>query len=97
MIEKVSALSGIAFTGAAPALQSSSDTNISTWLESMVIDSNDKIQQSEQMLLDLTSGKAVSTHEVMLVLEQAKLQLSLFSEIRNKLTEGYQELMRMQI
>lgn len=97
MIEKVPALGSNFFTNAVPALQSSSDANPVSWIEKLVIDGNENIQQSRQMLLDLTAGKDVSTQEMMLALEQAKLQLSLISEVRNKLTEGYQELMRMQI
>jgi flagellar hook-basal body complex protein FliE len=36
-------------------------------------------------------------HQVMLALEQARLELQFALQVRSKLVEGYQELMRMQI
>lgn len=39
----------------------------------------------------------VPPHQVMLALEDARLQLQFALQVRSKLIEGYQELMRMQI
>ncbi|KAK47795.1 flagellar hook-basal body protein FliE [Caballeronia jiangsuensis] len=39
----------------------------------------------------------VPPHQVMLALEDARLQLQFALQVRSKLVEGYQELMRMQI
>jgi flagellar hook-basal body complex protein FliE len=36
-------------------------------------------------------------HQVMLALEEARLSFQLALQIRNRLLEGYQELMRMQV
>lgn len=43
------------------------------------------------------AGEAVSPHELMISMEQARLSLQLTVEIRNRLVEAYQELTRMQI
>lgn len=42
------------------------------------------------------AGETESVHEVMIALNQAELHFQLLTEVRNKLLDGYQELMRMQ-
>ena len=41
-------------------------------------------------------GEDVEVHDVMIAAEEASLAMSLMIEVRNKLVEAYQELMRMQ-
>lgn len=43
------------------------------------------------------AGETENVHEVMISLNQAELQFQLMTEVRNKLLDGYQELMRMQV
>ena len=45
----------------------------------------------------LISGKNVSLHQTMIAMEEASISFQLMVEVRNKLLESYQELMRMQI
>ena len=45
----------------------------------------------------LASGKAESLHQVGLAVAQADLQFRLVLELRNRFTEAYQEVMRMQV
>jgi flagellar hook-basal body complex protein FliE len=45
----------------------------------------------------LLSGKNVSLHQTVIAMEEASLSFQLMVEVRNKLLESYQELMRMQI
>ena len=45
----------------------------------------------------LLSGKNVSLHQAMISMEEASVSFSLMVEVRNKLLDSYQELMRMQI
>lgn len=58
---------------------------------------NDTVKASGEVLSDIAAGKAVPTHELMLSLELARQQLQLAVEVRNKLVDAYQELMRMQM
>lgn len=58
---------------------------------------NDKQINSEHQLQDLASGKTDNIHHVMLSLEDAKLSLQLLVQVRNKLLEGYQDILRMQV
>ena len=45
----------------------------------------------------LATGEAADVHQVMVAVEQAGIALDLMLEIRNKLLEAYQELIRMQV
>ena len=46
-----------------------------------------------QFLLDPTA----SPHHLMFTLEQARLSVELMVQVRNRLVEGYQEIMRLQL
>ena len=43
------------------------------------------------------AGETENAHEVMIAMNQAELHFKLMTEVRNKLLDGYQELMRMQV
>ena len=45
----------------------------------------------------LLSGKNVSLHQAMISMEEASVSFQLMVEVRNKLLDSYQELMRMQV
>ena len=45
----------------------------------------------------LLSGQNVSLHQTMISMEEASISFQLMTEVRNKLLESYQELMRMQV
>ena len=62
------------------------------------LESLDKsVSISEVMLESLTRGEEVETHEMMIALQKAKMELSVVVEVRNKVLEAYQEIVRMQI
>jgi flagellar hook-basal body complex protein FliE len=45
----------------------------------------------------MLSGQNVSLHQAMIAMQEANVSFQLMVEVRNKLLESYQELMRMQI
>ena len=45
----------------------------------------------------LVSGQNVSLHQTMIAMEEVSISFQLMVEVRNKMLESYQELMRMQI
>lgn len=57
----------------------------------------DTHSQSEKLMQDYASGKEVDVSEVMLAMEKATMTTELAMQIRNKLVEGYQEIIKMQI
>ncbi len=56
-----------------------------------------KLQIAETKLLDFAAGTTDNLHHVMLALEDARLSFQLLMQVRNKVLESYQEVMRMQI
>lgn len=56
-----------------------------------------ELRSAEGALSDLATGKPVELHEVMLRMEQARIGVQTFIQIRNKVLESYQDLMRMQM
>ncbi len=53
--------------------------------------------QAEAAVRDLAIGQTDNLHNVMLQMAQADLSFRLVLEIRNRLTEAYQEIMKMQV
>lgn len=52
---------------------------------------------SEQITHDFVIGNNVELHQVITATEKAALALQLTIQIRNKVIESYQEIMRMQV
>jgi flagellar hook-basal body complex protein FliE len=71
--------------------------SFSNVLGNMVDEVNRKQVAAGQAVHDLQSGNAVSLHQTMIALEEANVSFQLMVEVRNKVLESYQELMRMQI
>jgi len=44
----------------------------------------------------LAAGRPVELHEVMIGLERARMSVQVFVQVRNRLVEAWQDLMRMQ-
>jgi flagellar hook-basal body complex protein FliE len=57
---------------------------------------DEQIRESGQMASEFAVGKRNDIHEIMVASEKAGLSFRLLLQIRNKLLEAYQELMRMQ-
>lgn len=56
---------------------------------------NSQVQEADKMTDDFALGKTDSLHEVMVATEKSSISLSFLLQIRNKLLEAYQEIMRM--
>jgi flagellar hook-basal body complex protein FliE len=53
--------------------------------------------QKTEKIEDLVTGKANSIEEVMIAVEEANLAFEMTMQVRNKLVEAYNELLRMQV
>lgn len=67
------------------------------WIGQQVSSTNTRLVQADDGIRKLALGEADNLHQVMIDLEKAKLSFELIVQVRNKLLESYQELMRMQI
>ena len=52
---------------------------------------------ADDQISAFVAGEQENLHEVMISMNQAELYLQLMTEVRNRMLETYQELMRMQV
>lgn len=83
--------------GAAPAASSESGGAFARWFAQQVGEVNGKIAESDRQLQALASGEAQNLHQVMISLEDARLSFQLLAQVRNRVLEAYQDIMRMQL
>ena len=67
------------------------------WFEQQLGEVNNQITDSGMELRKLAAGETDNLHHVMMSLEKAKLSFQFVLQVRNKILEAYQDVMRMQI
>ncbi|WP_005034702.1 flagellar hook-basal body complex protein FliE [Holophaga foetida] len=58
---------------------------------------NKDLMVSQTDLQKLATGDVENLHQVMIRLEETRLSFQLFLQVRNRLLEAYQDIMKMQI
>jgi flagellar hook-basal body complex protein FliE len=66
-------------------------------LGNFVSEVSDKQAAAGDAVNGLLSGKNVSLHQAVISMEEASVSFQMMVEVRNKLLDSYQELMRMQV
>ena len=56
-----------------------------------------QLVSAEQSVKQLAEGHTENLHQVMIQLEQARMSFELALQVRNKVLDAYQEIMRMQV
>jgi|SRR5262245_12525924 len=79
-----------------PALNATT-SDFSAWLGEQLRATNKDIVSADDAVRRMAVGEPVNLHQVMIQLERAKLQLELVVQVRNKLLDAYQDLVKMQI
>ncbi|MBN7836282.1 flagellar hook-basal body complex protein FliE [Stenotrophomonas maltophilia] len=95
-IEAIGALDALRLTAAEHAAAAPT-TNFSTVLGQGLSHLDGRLQAADTATQALASGQDVPVHEVMIAMEQARMELTFAVEVRNRLLESYQELARMQL
>jgi flagellar hook-basal body complex protein FliE len=54
-------------------------------------------KESEALTNQLITGEVKDIHQVMIASQKASISLQLTTQVRNKVIESYQEIMRMQV
>jgi len=80
-----------------PAVAAQSGGSFQNLLGNFVGEVNDKQIAAGDAISGLMSGKNVTLHQTMISMEEASVSFQMMVEVRNKLLDSYQELMRMQI
>jgi flagellar hook-basal body complex protein FliE len=68
-----------------------------TTLHKLVGEVNKQQLHAGDLTSQLLNGRNVPLHQTMIAIEEASVSFQLMVEVRNKLMDSYQELMRMQI
>lgn len=76
---------------------SPSKTSFSAALGEALQSANATIVQSEQMSEKIATGEIKNIHDVTIAAQKAQIALQLTTQVRDKVVESYQEIMRMQV
>jgi len=93
----VNNISGISVFDAAgqSANKKTAGSEFKDTLNTILSQVNSQLQEDDQMTNEFALGKTDSLHEVMIATEKSSISLSFLLQIRNKLLDAYQEIMRM--
>ena len=71
--------------------------DFAAWLQRSMAEANQKLADADVQVARLAAGDTDNLHQVMIALDEAKLSFQLMVQVRNKLLESYQDVLRMQI
>ena len=87
-----------AFQPAKEAAQAQSPAvSFASYLGEMVGKVNTAQLESDKAVQELATGEARGLHEVMIAMEKSSISFQFMSQVRNKVVEAYQEVMRMPV
>lgn len=66
-------------------------------VQRLIDDTNQQQLKADKAVELLATGQSDNVHETMLALTRADLSMRVFMEVRNKVIDAYQEVMRMQL
>lgn len=92
-IENISAHHGV-YDGMAT---SGSSNSFSDYLVEQAKSLNAQAIEADVLTAKVISGETENLHQVISAIEKTKTTFDLAVQVRNKLLEGYQEIMRMQV
>ena len=79
--------------GAAP----SAGTSFTRMMLDGVSDANTRLHEADRLTQAFALGEDIPVHQVTFALEQARLSFELVNQVRSRLVESYQEILRMQV
>jgi len=71
--------------------------NFEKWLNSQLQNVNGTLINAEHQLQSLAVGDVENLHQVMIAMGEAKFTFQLAMQVRNRVLEAYQEVLRMQV
>ncbi len=73
------------------------DNMFANMLKNNIQDTNNLLNKADQYQYDFTVLRNRELHEVMIATEEANMALKFTMQVRNKVIEAYQELLRIQV
>jgi len=97
-IDSVGGLSSLlSATGASTATQKDAGASFAALLDDAIAKTNETNASNTQNTLELLSGQDVQLHTTVIEAQKAELAFSLALQVRNKVVDAYNEIMRMQV
>lgn len=100
-VDALAALAPLAQADAAPALPVVQPADATPGFGQMVTQGlqevNQQLMTSQTQLQQLALGEVQNLHQTMIGLEQARLSFQLLMQVRGRLLEAYQDVMKMQV
>ena len=92
----------VAESGSSGAVRQGADiaphgTGFKDAVKKAVTEVNRLQNQADDLAVKLATGDVEDVHEAMIAMQKAKLALEFTIQVRNKVVEAYQEIMRMQV
>ncbi|MBE0558959.1 MAG: flagellar hook-basal body complex protein FliE [Proteobacteria bacterium] len=84
-------------TGSTPDARKAAPGGFGTILEGMIKDVHNLQTEANQQIMKVQTEESGSIHEVMIAMEKADISFRTMMQVRNKLLEAYQEVMRLQV
>ncbi|MDP8224557.1 MAG: flagellar hook-basal body complex protein FliE [Candidatus Lernaella stagnicola] len=66
-------------------------------LKKAIAEVNGLEKEADRQIVELAAGKAGNIHEAMIALQKADISFKTLMEIRDKLIQAYQEIMRLSV
>lgn len=76
---------------------SEAQQNFGDYLKNAINEVNTAQTQSDVLTEKLVNGEQVELHDVMIAAQKASIALNATMEVRNKVVEAYQEIIRMPV
>lgn len=90
-------LGGVEQPGGAGAASPTAGPAFGEVLKDSLAQVNQLQTEADRAITDLATGGPTTLHDTMLALEKADLSFRLMMQVRNKIVEAYQEVVRMQV
>lgn len=72
-------------------------SNFGEILTQAISETNQAQLDADKAATDLSTGRTDNLHEVMLAMEEADISMRMLVQMRNKVVDAYQEIIRMQV
>ena len=73
------------------------DGKFANVLQDSISEVNKLQQKADQSITALATNGEASLHETMIAMEEASVSFKMMMQVRNKIVEAYQEVMRIQV
>ncbi|NBX92160.1 MAG: flagellar hook-basal body complex protein FliE [Proteobacteria bacterium] len=80
-----------------PPTQEAKGETFTEFLSRSIDQVNDLLANADKSATDLATGKSENLHDAMITMEKAETAFKLLMQVRNKVIDAYQEVMRMQV